>query len=50
MVRVRSRSAAARRVRTLQRTSHIMADTLFILVTIVVFVALAAFVYACDRV
>jgi hypothetical protein len=27
-----------------------MADTLFILVTIVVFVALAAFVYACDRV
>ncbi len=32
------------------RTPHIMADMLFIVVTIASFVALAAFVYACYRV
>jgi hypothetical protein len=32
------------------RTLHIMADTLFIIVTIASFVALGAFVYACERI
>jgi hypothetical protein len=32
------------------RTSHIMADIFFLVVTIASFLALVAFVYACERV